>query len=249
MKKITFPIPPSPIEIALTNQIIKTIPKNLQINLFPFYSCYDSYVLNSLGYNAKSVGSNYVVSEFWKCFKHDKSRVLNIAKTLHNTLNQFTFPLNQKNWVHYDDPFVRSAFFFLLANLSTTGLASTGALKKKKDINFDFSHIKEASYNNAHVNDFKLERIFQNNCCAAINAGVFSLDIFSHSEGSAVDQTILRSEAVLSECKNSFDPWIIAFKANQAILEHAGNSNVYFYDAFGQTTGKDNSEVYLLSNV
>ena len=235
--------------MAIASKIVSTVPKNIQINLFPFYSCYDSYVLNKLGFKAKGFSSNSVVHEFWKCFKSDKARVLKIAEKLQNSINQFTFPLNQKNWAKYNDPFVRSAYFFLLSNLSTLGLASTGALKKSKTISFDFSHINEDTYNLSLISDNKLNRLIKDNSCLAVNAGSFSLDILSHAEGSAIDQVRLKSDSTISLCRESYEPWIIGFDSNEAILEYAQGLNIYFYDALGQLTNKDNSKVYLVSNV
>jgi hypothetical protein len=230
----------------LTNKVLTTIPKQVNLNSFPVYSCYDVYVLSKLGYSIKGVTNNFCVEEFWKCFKANKSKLFKIANKLLPSVNHFTYPLIQKKWTTYNDPFIRSAYFFLLANLSTLGVASTGALQKEKGVEMDFSHIDEKVYG---LHKPEKGDINRENTCTLINCNTFNIDILSQSEGAAIDQTKLNGPKTIEKYRKSYEPWIIGFNSDIRIEKHTDSLNLYFYDHLGQPTSKESSRVYLVSNV
>jgi len=199
-----------------------------------------------MGYSIEGVTDNFCVEEFWKCFRANKSKLFKIANKLLPSVNHFTYPLIQKKWMTYNDPFIRSAYFFLLANLSTLGLASTGALLKEKNVEMDFSHIDEKMYNIQKLKQVKIEH---ENTCTLINCNTFNIDILAHSESSAIDQTRLNGPEMIERYRNSYEPWIIGFYSDSRIEKYSENLNLYFYDHLGQSVNKDSSRVYLVSNV
>jgi len=199
-----------------------------------------------MGYSIEGITDNFCVEEFWKCFKANKSKLFKIANKLLPSVNHFTYPLIQKKWMTYNDPFIRSAYFFLLANLSTLGVASTGALLKEKNVEMNFSHIDEKIYNIQKSEQVNMEH---ENTCTLINCNTFNIDILTHSEASAIDQTRLNGPEIIERYRNSYEPWVIGFYSDSRIEKYAEKLNLYFYDHLGQSVNKDNSRVYLISNV
>ena len=123
----------------------------------------------------------------------------------------------------YNDPFIRSAYFFLLANLSTLGTASTGALLKEKNVEMDFSHIDEKIYNIQKAEQVSMEH---ENICTLINCNTFNIDILSHSDGSAIDQTKLNGPEMIEKYKSSYEPWIIGFYSDPRIQKYKDKLNL-----------------------
>lgn len=199
-----------------------------------------------MGYSIEGVTDNFCVEEFWKCFKANKAKLFKIANKLLPSVNHFTYPLIQKKWMTYNDPFIRSAYFFLLANLSTLGIASTGALLKEKSVEMNFSHIDEKIYNIQKLKQVSMEH---ENTCTLINCNTFNIDLLTHSESSAIDQTRLNGPEIIERYRNSYDPWVIGFYSDSRIEKYVEKLNLYFYDHLGQSVNKDNSRVYLVSNV
>jgi len=248
MKKLKMPIPPRAIEMALTSKILVSIPKNLQINSFSCYSLYEVYILSKLGYNIVGFTDRYVIKEFWSCFSADKERVLKIGNQLLPSINQFTFPINQKNWALYDDPFVRSAYFLLLCNLSTEKQASCGNLINHKYFTLSYPDIKESLFN---IKIIKENKVYEEslNCCNVVNGGVFNTNLLSKSESSGIDTMFFNSVELINKYKNMFEPWIIGFYRDERIEKYSQNLNISYFDSLGNPTKKEESKVWLLSNV
>ena len=73
--------------------------------------------------------NSYVVYEFWRCATEEPQRIFEIL-----TCEDFEFDapefysILQERWFTYKNPFLRSAFFFMLNRCSKTGLISSGEL-------------------------------------------------------------------------------------------------------------------------
>lgn len=75
--------------------------------------------------------SKYVVYEFWACAIENPKRIAEIANHLFSSLSEQTFDILQKDWARYKDPYVRSAFFFLLNRCSALGMITHGEFDTK----------------------------------------------------------------------------------------------------------------------
>ncbi len=71
--------------------------------------------------------NNYVVYEFWSCFRVDPFRIADQAEALHSRTTAGMIKTYQKEWPAFRDPYLRSAIFFLLNRYSKKGTISYGA--------------------------------------------------------------------------------------------------------------------------
>tara|TARA_R110002020_G_scaffold97644_2_gene232686 strand:+ start:198 stop:977 length:780 start_codon:yes stop_codon:yes gene_type:complete len=70
--------------------------------------------------------NNYVIYEFWSCFRTDPVRISDQAQSLHRRTIPGMIKTYQQDWPGVRDPYLRSAIFFLLNRYSETGTLSSG---------------------------------------------------------------------------------------------------------------------------
>ena len=70
--------------------------------------------------------NNYVIYEFWSCFRTDPVRISDQAQALHSRTIPGMIKTYQKDWPGVRDPYLRSAIFFLLNRYSESGTLSYG---------------------------------------------------------------------------------------------------------------------------
>jgi hypothetical protein len=70
--------------------------------------------------------NNYVIYEFWSCFKTDPFRIADQAAALHARTIPGMIKTYQQEWPGFRDPYLRSAIFFLLNRYSEKGTLSYG---------------------------------------------------------------------------------------------------------------------------
>ena len=70
--------------------------------------------------------NNYVIYEFWSCFKTDPFRIADQAESLHARTTAGMIKTYQQEWPAFRDPYLRSAIFFLLNRYSEKGTLSCG---------------------------------------------------------------------------------------------------------------------------
>lgn len=108
--------------------LLENLPKNIPINTFPIYSgCFE--ILADLGgYKVVGHTNNLIVGEFWLTINENKEVVSEMSKVLSKIIDEQTFEIMQKDWFKQIDPNLRASLFFLLNNLSSTSMASSGVL-------------------------------------------------------------------------------------------------------------------------
>lgn len=77
--------------------------------------------------------TNYPVYEFWSFLEKDATRIYGtLTAEAFKFDNENMYDILQERWPMYDNPYFRSALFFLLNRCSSTGLPSKGTLDTEK---------------------------------------------------------------------------------------------------------------------
>ena len=108
------------------------IPPGSVVHSFAFYGGEIEFTLAEHNRFVCAHSNRQMVYEFWKCAMQEPHRLYNIILAdIFKFEGKDMFNILQENWFKYRDPYMRSAFFYLLNRCSTTGLASSGELDLK----------------------------------------------------------------------------------------------------------------------
>ena len=95
---------------------------------------------------------SYVIYEFWRCIMESPGQVADIVESLQGLIQEGKmFHMLQEEWPKYKDPFVRSAFFFLLNYHSSTGKISSGAYQERTLSPLALSRLRNFSLKKFHI--------------------------------------------------------------------------------------------------
>ena len=74
--------------------------------------------------------NKYVIYEFWDCVMKEPKKIGDMSKFLFSATEPNIFYILQENWPKYNDPYLRSAMFFLLNRKCRLGTRNTRKMKK-----------------------------------------------------------------------------------------------------------------------
>ncbi len=200
----------------------------------------------------------YTIFEFWTCISHHPQQVMTAAMHFDNIEDKNIFYLLQETLPNYDDPFVRSAIFFLLCKFSSVGQASRGSFQRD-------SYNPRAIPNMARVpsqsmvvkydaNDNFLDGIGNNTLkCdyVVIPAGHFQYDYLkgAEQEKAQYDETPINHEALREYLKTAINKSLLVYHFTPKILKFYEGHTFYLVDKWGKiTNNKDNAVEVLVAN-
>jgi hypothetical protein len=134
-----------------SRELKEMIPTGSIVNSFLFLTGELEFELLKNNIFVVSHTSKYVVYEFWRCMMIDPVRVANVIEALAPIENSKTFYFHQEQWPKYKDPFVRSAYFFLLNYYSSTGMISSGAFEERDSLPLAITRVRNFSAENFHI--------------------------------------------------------------------------------------------------
>jgi|TARA_Y100001963_G_scaffold153597_1_gene240708 hypothetical protein len=141
----------------------KLIPPGSVINSFLFFSA--ELELEMIKNNCFVIArtTSYAVYEFWRCMQTDPERVAAATEYINSLVaEEKMFYYIQDKFMHYKDPFVRSAFFYLLSFYSDSGKVCSGKMiqRNERSLHLGLSRIKMFDVENLHVKFDKDEKDF-----------------------------------------------------------------------------------------
>ena len=191
---------------------------------------------------------NYCVFEFWRCVLHDPKKVSQISEHLYPSINEHTFDILKKKWYTYDDPFVRSSFFYILNRCSKLGMISHGELDKLNYNSMALRDLNNFKVDNLHVNLLKNNDIqnYDDNL-NIINVGKYRISFLENEQVLGEEEAEINQTTLIKELKQK--KTIFIFKFHPALLK-LSDYDITLIDKYGRITKKtDFAEEVLLHNV
>jgi hypothetical protein len=199
--------------------------------------------------------SKYVVYEFWACALENPKRIADVANHLFPSLNEQTFDILQKDWARYKDPYVRSAFFFLLNRCSALGMITHGEFDTKNYNPFATSDLRQFAPKNFHLlgsQGKKIEEtigIVDGATHIFVHAGKFSFNLFEHGTTESLEETKFNHNKLLDAACCSNKKVAIVYDFHPRLKSYSNKFNLTFIDQSGKLTNEDNAKEVILHNV
>ena len=235
--------------------IEKLIPKGSVVESHLFYDGSIELNLCDLDRFVISNTDRYVVYEFWKCAIEDSKRIADIANYLFPSLNEQTFDILQKEWITYKDPFVRSAFFFLLNRCSNLGMITHGEFDIKNYTPFAISDLRQFTPKNFYLlysEDEKLEEsLGKTKDCThvLVHAGKFSFNFFEHGATESLEETKFNHNKLLDSLSKIDKKVVAIYDYHPRLKTYENKFKLIFLDESGRKTTESNAKEIILHNV
>ena len=231
--------------------ILKSIiPEGSVVQSYPFYDGAIEFSLCQSNRYVIGTTRSSVVHEFWTTLVSDPKRVSLIAEKLFPTLNENTFDLLKSNWYKYKDPYVRSAFFFLLNTCSSLGMISHGEFDASRYNPFSLNELKTFSVSNFYSLLIKEEfshPILEPVDISLFNGGKYYYDILSTEKVFGIEESSFRHTTLLKEFESK--PAIFLYEYHPRLYSLKNYSKILI-DQYGRpTSDAENAKEIILHNV
>ena len=233
----------------------KLVPKGSVINSFLFFDGAIEFGLAESDRFVVAHTSQYVIYEFWKCAADDPKKIGDMSKFLFDVNEPNIFHILQENWPKYQDPYVRSALFFLLNRCSESGLISSGKFNSKNYNPIALSHL-----NNFKINNFHIEWDDTSNFIEGIEnarkadylllpVGKFSYNFFEHGKNRGFEMTSVNHKKLFETLNQKKDKWVVVYKPHPQLYKLYKDYNITMLNKYGKRTNdKSSCEEVVIAN-
>jgi hypothetical protein len=233
----------SPSGVSKTLSALKElIPPTSVVDSFLFF---DGHIeLNLLQEGRYIVGhtNKRVIYEFWRCVMEDAARVATIANEIFPFEDEELFHNFQENLLNFNDPYFRSACFFLLNRCSDSALISQGNYVEEKFNPLLLSYLKNFKINNFYMHFDPAENFIESVKAkkdmeyALFPLGKFSYNFFEYGKNKGSDESIIDHAQLHEMFKESATKSIILYNFHPQVLELYKNFNLIMTDKYGHHT-------------
>tara|TARA_R110001583_G_scaffold132545_1_gene284520 strand:- start:678 stop:1346 length:669 start_codon:yes stop_codon:yes gene_type:complete len=198
--------------------------------------------------------NKYVNYEFWSCLKENPARVAEIADHFDKIDDKNIFYILQQTWPTYADPYVRSAYYFLLNKYSDSGYISHGEFTPENYNPVALVNLKRLPLQNLHVQldqqeDFidSMNRIDTLCDYIFLPIGRYSLNLLEEGRPEGFEETKVYHKKVKQFFDSTDKRTVLLYRATPAVIKLYKESNMYFVDKWGREIDnqKDASEVLI----
>lgn len=238
-----------------THAIKQKLPVGSIVNCFPFY---DGNIELELANSSRFVVGHtekYCVYEFWRCAMVDPEQVASVVSYLTPFNEPKAFNIYQDNLEKYRDPFARAGIFFVLNQLSDSGMVSSGKLAKEEVSSINISNLKRFSGENFHINfvkddiyDEHLKNIEKTEKIL-INCGIYHENLLTEGRSVGPEETIIDHKKVFNFFKNTSTQTLLLYRPTKSLLRLYKDYEIEMYTKNGiRTSNVEDCAEVLIAN-
>lgn len=255
------PLLRDPFNFRAAARIKEKVQSGEVIESFLFYS---GHLEANLAANQRFViahTSQYVVYEFWRCALGDPERLADMVEELYPLdpdpyHSKRMFYVIQENWHAYKDPFVRSAFFYILNHCSSLGYASCGEFEEDKISPSRKRALKRFTIDNFHLqwdNTADFTTAFQNlkkDSIILVPAGRFSHNLFEDGKSRGMEMTTVYHANLKDRLADLGDHrWIVLYENSAQARKLYADYKIEMLNRYGRPTDNPKmAEELLIAN-
>ena len=249
------PIKNSKKQTNALSAIKELIPKGSVVESHLFYDGSLEFNLAEADRFLISSTDKYVVYEFWMCALENPKKIAQMAEYLFPSLGEQTFDILQKDWARYKDPYVRSAFFYLLNRCSALGMITHGEFDTKNYSPFGLSDLRQFAPKNFHLSSTQNQKLeesvgsIEDSTLTLIHAGKFSFNLFQHGATESLEETKFNHDKLLKSLSTSDKPSVVIYDFHPRLKTYKNKFNRIYLDESGRHTTEDNAKEIILHNV
>jgi site-specific DNA-adenine methylase len=166
------------------------------------------------------------------------------------------FYLSQENWHAYKDPFVRSAFFYILNQCSSLGYASCGEFEPERLTVSRQGLLKRFQLDNFHLkwdNAADFSTGFNNlkeGSTLLLPVGPFSQNLFEEGKSLGLEMTTVYHQRLYETLAALRDrKWMVVYENTPQVLKLYKNYNIEIINQYGRpTTNAQQGKELLIAN-
>tara|TARA_Y100000310_G_C20637928_1_gene792250 strand:+ start:734 stop:1468 length:735 start_codon:yes stop_codon:yes gene_type:complete len=233
----------------------KLIPPDSTLSSFALYSGDLEISLSQAGRTVVSHTNKYVIYEFWATLKKDKRRVIAAVEEFYPQMDSLLFHYLQESWPQFGDPYIRSAFFFLLNRCSERGAISTGRINKSYFNPIALNYLKNFDGGNFYPlwdkEDNPLEGLStaKHTDFILLPVGKFSFNLFEYGKSRGYEMTSINHRELHERATQSDKKMIIIYKKHPHLFRLYSDYNIQMIDKHGRDTDKkDKCEEIIIVN-
>ena len=238
--------------------IKKIVPVGSVISSYLFYSGELEFALCNSGRFVLAHTNKYVIDEFWQCVMEDCFSLYEIATSeqVARIIDRNAFHILQENWAKYEDPYLRSALFFILNRHSDSGQISSGDFKKSFFNPVCVSYLRNFYIENFHLK-YTPDKIFKDPAETYPRSpnfylfplGKFNYNLFDQGKNYGLEQYKINHREFFSTINRDGSKWILLYKPHALVFSLYKKFNIMMVDKRGVlTTDKQNCEDIIVTN-
>lgn len=227
----------------------KLIPQRSVLDSFLFFDGYLEFNLceNNIFINAHT--NRFVIYEFWQCAINDSHTISELVKSeqIQRIKDKEAFHILQENWAKYKDPYIRSAFFFMLNRCSESGLISSGEFDVDRLNPVSINHLKNFCASNFHLTYDTNETLISSikkatsSSLLLLPMGKFSLNLFEHGKSLGLEQTLIQHKNLSLFLNNLNKKWVLLYKNHPGVGTLYKDNRIVMIDQYGNITKDANT--------
>lgn len=235
-----------------TNSISKIkelIPKGSVIQTYPFYDGSLEFSLSDFDRFVIGCTQSPVVFEFWKYAFEDSKKISEMCEHLFPILNENTFDITKEEWYNYKDPYVRSAFFFLLNRCSSLGMITHGEFDVKNFNSIALNNLRTFKVSNfypAYIPETKEYEMLDGANFNLFVGGTYYFDLLNTEKVIGLEESSFKHASFLKNFKNK--PSLFVYQYHPRLAKMKDYSKI-FLDQYGRETDENNAKEVILHNV
>ena len=234
----------------------KLIPVDSIVHSFLMFDGCIEVPLSNDGRTVVAHTNKYVNYEFWACLKENPARVAEIANHFDKIEDKNIFYILQQSWHTYSDPYVRSAYYFLLNKYSDSGYISHGEFTPENYNPVATVNLKRLPLHNFYINfdqqeDFMSEISTISSPChyVFLPIGRYSLNLLEVGKPAGSEETKVYHKKVKEFFDTTDRKMILLYRSEPAVIKLYEGGNMHFIDKWGRgTDNPKNSREVLIAN-
>ena len=235
----------------------EVIPRGSIVNSFPLFDAKIELELSERDYFVKSYAASEPVYLFWKCLQHDSGRIhdmVTCGDLEYN--NEHLFKIVQDIWYKNEDPFLKSALFFILNSSSETGLISSGKFGKQKYNPLTLNYLKNFKCQDnlafLYKKDLEPQEVIEaseSDEYNLIQGGNFDFSLFLHGKNRGIEETLINHRKLATFICKTKKKTVITYDFNPKISFLFKKLNFTYIDEYGKITNqKKNAKEIIIAN-
>jgi len=225
------------------NRLFEEIPIGSVVDSFLLYSGDTELALASSERFVCAHTNKYAIYEFWYSLSNDPVRMYNMVTSDKFKFREEMHEILQEKWIEYKDPVVRSSLFFMLNQMSESGLVSSGKLISKQFNPIALASLRE--YQTPETLHFIFDK--QENFIDSINsdlggdyilvsAGNFSYNLFEHGKSQSYDTTAVNHRKLKHLMKTLNKKMVLVYNYDKRVPTFYKKYRLQLIDKYGRVT-------------
>ena len=226
------------------NVLRDLIPRGAVADSFLFFAGHTEFALTDYERFVVAHTTNKLVYEFWSCAQENARHLYDVVTSKPFKFKDARmFQALQEVWPTYPDPYVRSAFFFLLNRCSHTGFPSYGALDQQKFNPLVLSYLKNfktpPNFHLKYHSEDDVLSLVKNSTreYMLIAPGSYKFNLFEYGKPRSFEETLFKHDDLHETLNNITNrKWVLVYNYHPRVIDLYEKHNITMVNKYSNVT-------------